>query len=59
MDESLGAGQEFAAIEAGRGNDGGWKARKTMVLFPALPTTLEIDEADSHIPTAPTMTRMN
>jgi len=27
-------------IEAGGGNDGLWKARKTMVLFPALPTNL-------------------
>jgi hypothetical protein len=27
-------------IEAGRGNDGLWKARKTMELFSALPTNL-------------------
>jgi hypothetical protein len=46
-------------IEAGRGNDGLWKARKTMVLFSPFPQTLEIDEADFHIPTATTMTRMN
>jgi hypothetical protein len=46
-------------IKAGRGNDGLWKARKTMVLFPALPTTLEIDEADFHISTATTTTRMD
>jgi hypothetical protein len=29
-----------AVIEAGRGNDGLWKARKTMKLFSALPTNL-------------------
>ena len=34
------AAREFAAIEAGRGNDGSWKARKTVVLFSALPTNL-------------------
>src|ERR1035438_6172761 len=32
--------EEFAVIEAGRGNDGLWEARKTMVLFSALPTNL-------------------
>ena len=34
------AAREFEVIEAGRGNDGSWKARKTMVLFSALPANL-------------------
>jgi hypothetical protein len=46
-------------IEAGRGNDGLWKARKTMVLISTFPQTLEIDEADSHIPTTTTTTGIN
>jgi hypothetical protein len=36
------AAQEFAAIEAGHGHDGLWKARKTIVPFSALPTILGI-----------------
>jgi hypothetical protein len=52
------------ANEKGRGNGGLWKARKTMVLFSALPTDLanrsnqssgkmNIVRSDSHIPSAP------
>src|ERR1039458_9242677 len=35
------------------------KPGKRWCCFPPFPQTLEIDEADSHIPTATTMTRMN
>ena len=35
------------------------KPGKRCCCFPPFPQTLEIDEADSHIPTAPTTTRMN
>jgi hypothetical protein len=34
------AAGKLAAIKAGRGNDGLWKVRKTIVLFSALPTDL-------------------
>jgi hypothetical protein len=39
-----------------RGNAGLWKARKTVVLFSALPTNLGNREADFHIPIATTTT---
>ena len=50
-----------AAAEAGGGNAGGWKAWKNdETVFPPFPPTLEIDQTDFHIPTAPTTTtRMN
>src|ERR1019366_2466510 len=35
------------------------KPGKRWCCFPPFPQTLEIDEADSHIPTAATTTRMN
>jgi hypothetical protein len=35
------------------------KPGKRWCYFPPFPQTLEIDETDSHIPTATTMTRMN
>src|SRR5450631_1798510 len=35
------------------------KPGKRWCCFPPFPHTLEIDETDSHIPTATTMTRMN
>src|ERR1035437_9602556 len=35
------------------------KPGKRWCCFPPFPQTLEIDEADSHIPTATTMTRMS
>jgi hypothetical protein len=35
------------------------KPEKPWSCFPPFPQTLEIDEADSHIPTATTTTRMN
>ena len=35
------------------------KPGKRWYCFPPFPQTLEIDEADSHIPTATTTTRMN
>src|ERR1022692_3644979 len=35
------------------------KPGKRWCCFPPFPQTLEIDETDSHIPTATTMTRMN
>jgi hypothetical protein len=35
------------------------KPGKRSCCFPPFPQTLEIDEADSHIPTATTTTRMN
>jgi hypothetical protein len=42
---------------AGRGNDGLWKAwENDKTVFPLFPQPLEIDEADSHITTATTMT---
>jgi len=46
------------ATEAGDGNAGRWKAWKNdETVFPLFPTTLEIDQADFHIPTATTTTR--
>ena len=35
------------------------KGGKRWCCFPPFPQTLEIDKADSHIPTATTTTRMN
>ena len=44
----------------GRGNDGLWKAwENDKAVFPPFPQTLEIDKADSHIPTATATTIMN
>ncbi len=45
------------APEAGDGNAGRWIAWKNdETVFPPFPPTLEIDEADFHIPTATTTT---
>jgi hypothetical protein len=43
----------------GSGNDGPWKAWKTMKLFPTLPTDLGNRCCDYHISTTPTTTSMN
>jgi hypothetical protein len=44
------------ATEADGGNAGWWKAWKTIKPFPTLPPTLEINQADFHIPTITTNT---